>query len=109
MEETGTANEWGYGQSNTLVGNKVSQPNAFKPLWRWAASAKCPGPPIRWFCQEQSTIGGPVRDIVRHVLAGMTADERVEAAEELRRMVAADRAAAADREVVLMFTKKWSE
>ena len=40
-----------------------------------------------------------MRDIVRHVLAGMTADERVEAAEELRRMVAADRAAAADREV----------
>ena len=36
-----------------------------------------------------------MRDIVRHVLAGMTADERVEAAEELRRMVAADRAAAA--------------
>ena len=28
-----------------------------------------------------------MRDIVRHVLAGMTADERVEAAEELRRIV----------------------
>ena len=26
MEETGTANEWGYEQSNTLVGNKVSKP-----------------------------------------------------------------------------------
>lgn len=24
MEEAGTANEWGYRQSNTLVGNKVS-------------------------------------------------------------------------------------
>ena len=40
-----------------------------------------------------------MRDIVRHVLAGMTAGERVEAAEELRRMVAEDRATAAGREV----------